>query len=72
MLALAVYARHAADEGGAIARAIRAGGVEADEFTALLGFDGDEWISLGLSTLAEELSRLGQVVRSGESSLDAG
>ncbi len=71
VLALAMSARHGADEGGAIARTIRAGGVEADEFTALLGFDGDEWISLGLSTLAEELSRLGQVVRSGELSLDA-
>ncbi len=62
VLALAMYARHGADEDAAIARAIRAGGVEADEFTALLGFDGDEWISLGLATLAEELSRLGQMV----------
>jgi len=63
VLALAISARHAADEDGLVAQAIRAGGVEADEFTALLGFDGDEWIQLGLSTLEVELSRLAQVVR---------
>ncbi len=63
VLALAIFARHGADEGGLIAQAIRAGGLEADEFTALLGFEGDEWIPLGLSTLQVELSRLAQVVR---------
>jgi len=63
VLALAISARHGADEDGLVAQAIRAGGVEADEFTALLGFDGDEWIQLGLSTLEVELSRLAQVVR---------
>lgn len=72
VLALAMFARHGADEGGAIARAIGAGGVEADEFTALLGFAGAEWIPLGLSTLDDELSRLGQMVRSGESTPDVG
>ena len=72
VLALAMYARHRADEGGFIARAIRAGGVEADEFTALLGFDGDEWISVGFSALADELSQLGHIVRLGESSTAAG
>ncbi len=63
VLALAISARHRADPDGVVARAVRAGGVEADEFTALLGFDGDEWIVLGLSTLEAELSRLSQVVR---------
>jgi len=63
VLALAISARHGVDGDGVVARVIRAGGVEADEFTALLGFDGDEWISLGLSTLETELSRLAQVVR---------
>lgn len=72
VLALAMYARHGHDEHGVVARAIRAGGVEADEFTALLGFDGDEWIALGLSAVAAELSRLGQLVCSGTESVAAG
>lgn len=71
VLALAISARHGADEHGLVARAVRAGGVEADEFTALLGFDGDEWIALGLAELEAELSRLAHVVRSGASPLGA-
>ena len=63
VLALAIAARHGADPDGLVARAIQAGGIEADEFTALLGFDGDEWIALGLKTLEAELARLGQMVR---------
>ena len=63
VLALAISARHGADRDGVVARAIRAGGVEADEFTTLLSFDGDEWISVGLQMLAAELTRLGQLVR---------
>ena len=63
VLALAIAARHGTDQHGVVARALRAGGIEADEFTALLGFDGDEWISVGLGALATELSRLGQLVR---------
>lgn len=63
VLALAISARHGADADGVIARAIRAGGVEADEFTALLGFHADEWIPLGLTTLDVELTRLAQMVR---------
>jgi hypothetical protein len=64
VLALAIVARHRGDGQDAIARAIRAGGVEADEFTALLGFGGDEWIAEGLTQLAVELDRLAQLVRS--------
>lgn len=67
VLALAIVARHGCDQHGVVARALQAGGVEADEFTALLGFEGDEWISVGLAALAHELERLAQVVRSAES-----
>ncbi|HQZ34106.1 MAG TPA: hypothetical protein PK020_06755 [Ilumatobacteraceae bacterium] len=62
VLALAISTRHGSDENGTVARAIRAGGVAADEFTALLGFDGDEWIALGLSSLEAELTHLAHVV----------
>lgn len=62
VLALAIAARHGCDEDGVVAQAIRAGGVAADEFTALLGFDGDEWIAIGLSSLEAELTHLAQVV----------
>jgi hypothetical protein len=65
VLALAIDARHHGDAAGVIANAILAGGIEADEFTALIGFEGDEWIEVGLSALADQLDRLGQLVRSG-------
>ena len=68
VLALAIDARHAGDADGVIARAIVAGGVDADEFTALLGFEGDEWVEAGLGALALQLTRLGQVVGAGVSS----
>ncbi len=68
MLALAIDARHAGDADGVIARAIVAGGVDADEFTALLGFEGDEWVEAGFGALALQLTRLGQVVGAGMSS----
>ena len=45
-----------------------AGGVDADEFTALLGFEGDEWVEAGFGALALQLTRLGQVVGAGMSS----
>ena len=68
VLALAIDARHAGDADGVIARAIVAGGVDADEFTALLGFEGDEWVEAGFGALALQLTRLGQVVGAGMSS----
>ena len=68
VLALAIDARHAGDADGVIARAIVAGGVDADEFTALLGFEGDEWVEAGFGALALQLTRLGQVVGAGVSS----
>jgi oligoendopeptidase F len=72
VLALAIDARHPGDAGGVIAAAIRAGGIEADELTAVLGFDGDEWIDVGLAALADLLDRLGQFVRSGTSGVRTG
>ncbi|MGB8858094.1 MAG: hypothetical protein WCC60_02510, partial [Ilumatobacteraceae bacterium] len=72
VLALAISSRHSNDAEGAIAAAILAGGIEADEFTALLGFDGDQWIDEGLTALGAELDRLGQMIRSGVSSVAAG
>ncbi len=71
VLALAILGRHSGDSAGVVANAIAAGGVDADEFTALLGFDGDEWIAAGLGVLGTELDRLGQLVRSGGTSAGA-
>lgn len=62
VLALAIVSRHPHDRDGVVAAAIAAGGVDADEFTALLGFDGDEWIDEGLASLSVELRRLAQLL----------
>lgn len=64
VLALAIDARHRGDAAGALAGAIEAGGVDADEFTVLLGFAGDEWIEVGLAALGERLAALAQVLGS--------
>ena len=62
VLALAVVGRYGSSDSAVVATAIRAGGIEADEFTALLGFDGAEWIEEGLAALAEELARLAHIL----------
>lgn len=62
VLALAMDARHRSDAQAAIATAIEAGGIDADEFTVLLGFDGDEWIDEGLGALSALLGRLAEMV----------
>lgn len=67
VLAAAIVGRCGGTDTGVVAAAIRAGGIEADEFTALLGFDGDEWIEEGLAMLAAELARLGQLLGSSTS-----
>jgi len=65
VLALAIRERHPHDSSGAIARAIAAGGVDADEFTALVGFEGGEWIDIGLAALAPLLDSLAGGVSEG-------
>ena len=73
VLALAIVARSTgAGTGNDMAAAVLAGGVEADEFTALLGFEGDEWIDEGLSALEAELARLGQRVLSASFEVGSG
>lgn len=67
LLALAMHARHGADGERRVAAAVEAGGVGADEFTRLLGFDGDAWIGEGLVQLDLELERLAQLLDSATS-----
>ncbi|MEQ1703444.1 MAG: hypothetical protein ABMA25_25330, partial [Ilumatobacteraceae bacterium] len=62
LLALAMEARHPGDVEGVVAAAIEAGGIDADEFTALLGFDGTEWIDEGLVSLRTLLGQLAGMV----------
>ncbi len=65
LLALAMQARHGADGERRIAAAVAAGGIGADEFTRVLGFDGDAWIGEGVAQLDVELERLAQRIGSG-------
>ena len=58
LLAVAIEARHRGDVERVVATAIEAGGVDADEFTALLGFEGDGWIDEGMVALETLLRRL--------------
>lgn len=62
VLALAVDVRHRGDADGVIARAIEAGGIDADAFTELLGFDGEQWIEEGLAALRATLTELAEMV----------
>jgi len=62
VLALAIERRHLHDEAGVVRAAFEAGGIDADQFTALLGFSGTEWIDEGCARLAEVLRDAGQVV----------
>jgi hypothetical protein len=62
LLALAIGGRHGEEAGDVLVDAFRAGGVDADEFTAMLGFVGDGWIDEGLTALAVELERLAQLI----------
>ncbi len=64
VLALAADARHHGDAAGVLANTIVAGGIEADELTALLGFEGDDWIHVGLEALGDRLAALAQLLGS--------
>ena len=64
VLALAIERRHLYDDSGVVRAAFEAGGIDADQFTQLLGFVGNEWIDEGCERLAEVLRDAGQVAGS--------
>lgn len=62
VLALAIERRHLRVSHDVVRTAFEAGGIDADQFTALLGFTGSEWIDEGCARLVEVLSKMGQLV----------
>ena len=64
VLALAIERRHLHVAHDVVRVAFEAGGIDADQFTVLLGFTGTEWIDEGCARLVEVLCDVGQWVAS--------